>query len=269
MKIGVSVPIDLLKEKYLSSILQHKILVEIVIKAEHLDGWERKTFRELARILKEEKIELTVHLPFMDLSLAALDSWIRRISLKRLFQALEVAALFNPFYCVFHSGYHPDYHREPKELWRRIFIEESLPEILELAKSLELKLLLENVFEPLPEFVEPIYVSFKEELGWCFDPAHARVFSEREELFWLQKLYPYLKEIHSHDNFGKWDDHLAVGKGILKFPEILSFLKEKNLNPLFIIEARGEEEVLFSLNYLKDLCESFKKEKERPDSGDL
>lgn len=251
MRCHISIPFELLKEKYLPQVLEKRFNLEIVIKAEALDYFARSDFRTVAKSLQDNEINITIHLPFMDLSIAALDPWIRKVSLKRLCQGLEIASLFDPIQAVFHSGYHSDYHREPKEEWRRIFIELSLPEILEFANNLDLKLALENVFEPDPEFLEPVFSYFWGKLAWCFDPGHARVFSEKDELYWLETLYKYLEEIHCHDNLGKWDEHLPLGQGIIKFEKIFQFLRHLNLNPIFTIEAKREEDVFVSLNYLQ------------------
>ncbi|MFN3567997.1 MAG: sugar phosphate isomerase/epimerase family protein [Caldimicrobium sp.] len=251
MRYHISIPFELLREKYLPKVLEKRIGVEITLKAEALDNFSRGEFRKIAHILKEEEIPRSIHLPFMDLSLAALDPWIRKVSLNRLIQGLERASLFEPIIAVFHSGYHPDYHREPKEEWRKIFIEESLQVILKEAKDLKLTLALENVFEPDPTFLEPIFMFYKGDLFWCFDPAHAKVFSEKEELEWLKLLGFYLQEIHCHDNLGKWDDHLPLGKGIIKFEEIFAMLRAMELQPLFTIEAKKEEDALLSLHYLQ------------------
>lgn len=256
MTIRVTVPFEELYARYLPEVVERRISPEITLKAEALDRFERKVFKEVSRILKREELIPTIHLPFMDLSLAALDPWIRKVSLKRLFQGMEIASFFEPELCIFHSGYHPDYHREPREEWRRVFMEESLPLILDKAQEFSLKLSLENVFEPDPEFMKPVYDFFKGRLSWCFDPAHARVFSEKEEMEWLYALYPFLSEIHCHDNLGKWDDHLALGKGVIKFKEIFQFLKEKRLKPSLTIEAKKKEDALLSLHYLKTLLEN-------------
>lgn len=254
MEVHISIPFNLLREKYLNQVLELRVSPEISIKAEDLDTLSRKEFKEIADILKREALKPSIHLPFMDLSLAALDPWIRKVSLKRLFWGMEIAALFEPKIAVFHSGYHPDYHRDQRLYWREIFMTESLPSILEHSLDLGLNLALENVFEPDPEFLAPLFSEFKERLSWCFDPAHARVFSERNELDWLSTLYPYIKEMHCHDNLGKWDDHLPLGKGVINFGEIFRFLKAHHCNPLLTIEAKKEEDVLVSYQYLQNFC---------------
>jgi len=256
MNIRVTIPFEELSQRYLPEVLERRIEPEITLKAEALDFFERKTFKEVSEALKAKGLVPSIHLPFMDLSLAALDPWIRKVSLKRFYQGLEIASLFEPAQCVFHSGYHPDYHREPREEWRKIFIEESLQEILKISEELGLRLCLENVFEPEPEFVKPIFEAYEGRLFWCFDPAHARVFSEKEEMTWLEHLYPYLLEIHCHDNLGKYDDHLALGRGIIQFEALFQFLKARSLTPHITIEAKKKEDALHSLEYLKQILRS-------------
>ncbi len=250
--VFVSVPFNLLVEKYLSEILQNKINVEIALNAESLDNYSYKFFRKIAQELKKEGLKITIHMPFMDLSVGALDPWIKEASLRRIVSAIERAVIFEPLNMVLHSGYHADYHREKKFEWRESFIE-GLSKILEICKDLNLTLSLENTFETDPEFIKPVFENFQGELFWCFDPAHAKVFSEKDELEWLKMLYPYLKEIHCHDNLGKYDDHLAIGKGIVKFKKIFEFLKEKNIKPILTSEAHNEEDTYINLRLLRNI----------------
>ena len=247
--IFVSIPWELLINKYLPLVLENKINVEIALNAKALDNYSYLNFKDIAKKLKDSGIKTTIHLPFMDLSLGAFDPWIKEASLRRIFFAIERAIVFEPLNLVLHSGYHMDYHREVKEEWRENFIE-SMDKILNLAEELNLTISLENVFEPDPNFMKPIFETFENRLFWCFDPAHARVFSEKEEIKWLNTLYSYIKEIHCHDNLGKHDDHLAIGKGIVKFKEIFDFFKKKGLKPLLVSEAHNEEDTYINVEIL-------------------
>lgn len=253
--VFVSVPWELLVNKYLHLILEHKINVEIAINAKALDKYSYFEFKNVSKKLKENGIKATIHLPFMDLSLGALDPWIKEASFKRVLFAMERSILFEPLNLVLHSGYHMDYHRGEREEWRGSFVE-TLEKILEFAEEEDLTISLENVFEPEPEFLRPVFENFRNRLFWCFDPAHARVFSEKEELEWLKVLYPYIKEIHCHDNLGKYDDHLAVGKGKIKFKEIFDFFKEKGIKPILVSEAHNEEDTYINLKVLSDVYKS-------------
>jgi sugar phosphate isomerase/epimerase len=250
--VFVSVPFELLLEKYFSKVIEHRVNVEVVLKAEALDRYFFPDFKKVGEAFLEAGIRTTVHLPFMDLSPGALDPWIREVSVKRVVQAMERAISFEPLNLVLHTGYHPFYHREVAEKWREIF-KGVLEEILKKAEELGLSLSLENVFEPEPGFLRPFFEAFEGRLFWCFDPAHARVFSRKRELDWLKELYPYLKEIHCHDNRGEVDEHLAIGKGVIEFEKIWEFLREKGIRPLLVSEAHTEEETLYNREYLSSL----------------
>ncbi len=247
--IFVSIPWELLINKYLSLIIQNRVNLEIALSAEVLENYSYLQIKKIAQILKQENIKVTIHLPFMDLSLGALDSWIKEASLRRTLWSIEIASLFEPLNLVLHSGYHMDYHREVKEKWRGNFIE-SLDKIINFAEDLKVCISLENVFEPTPEFIEPIFKNFTDKLFWCFDPAHAKVFSETDELLWLNRLYLYIKEIHCHDTFGEYDNHLAIGKGIVKFKEIFDFLQKREIYPFLVSEAHNEEDTYKNMEIL-------------------
>ncbi len=251
MWIAPSIPLELL-ENYLPKIIERVMPIELVIKAEVLDKYSFSDFKGLAKRLKGLGIKLTVHLPFMDLSIAALDPWVRKVSLLRLFQGMKIASLFEPKVCVFHSGYHQDYHREQKESWRKIFIDDSLSTILNLADELSLTLALENTFEPTPDFMKPIFEAYQNRLYWCFDPGHAKVFSEADELSWFDELSPFLIEMHCHDNLGKFDDHLPLGQGVINFQKIFKAIKKQDKEVFLTIEARTEEAFLKSLLFIQD-----------------
>jgi len=254
MEIFVSIPFDMLVDKYLSLCLEKKLNIEVGLPYNVLDEFSYLKFKEVARLLEEKGLKTTVHLPFMDLSPGALDPWIKEVSLRRITIAMERAAIFKPLSVVLHSGYHPDYHREKREDWKASF-KDALKYLIKVAKELKIPLNLENTFEPEPEFLVDIFEDFRKDLGWCFDPAHARVFSKKHELEWLEVLYPYIREIHCHDNSGSVDEHLAVGKGVIEFEKIFKFLKEKGLSPVITSEAHTEEDTYLNLKALKQLVD--------------
>ncbi len=247
----ISIPFELLKEKYINLVLENAVNVEVSLKAENLDCFTRKDFKEVAQLLKFNNLKTTVHLPFFDLSIGALDPWIRKISLKRIFFAIERARLFEPLNLILHTGYYLE-HYERRVEWLKFFKEE-LSKVLEWCQEMELVLSLENVFEPEPEFLKPIFETFSG-LFWCFDPAHAKVFSNKDELYWLEVLHPFLKEVHCHDNLGQRDDHLAIGRGVIKFAEIFNFIKKNSLLEILLtVEAHSEKDAQLSWKYLNEV----------------
>ena len=250
-KIFVSVPFGLLVERYLPLVKERRLAVEISLDQEALERFRFRDFKKVAEELKGAGVSCNVHTPFCDLSPGALDSLVQEASLRRLREALRVAILFEPITVVIHSGYHPGYHREIVEKWQAKAIE-GLKILVQEAGEWGLKLALENVFEPRPEVLAPLFEALPG-LSWCFDPGHAYAFAKTDWQPWLRNLYPYLAEIHLHDNNGDWDEHLALGEGRIPFPEILEFVGEKGLRPVLTIEAHKEEAVEPSLKYLARL----------------
>ena len=255
--IFVSIPFTLLKEKYLDLVLKHGLNVEVALHADALDRYRYKDFREVAKKLKQAQLKTTVHLPFIDLSPGAIDPWIKEVSLKRFSVAMQVAELFEPLNMVFHSGYHSDYYREKQEEWL-VSVKDGISYLLKLAEEVGSSLSVENTFEPEPELLMEVLREFEGKLYWCFDPAHARVFSKKHELYWLEKLHPYLKEIHCHDNSGEVDEHLAIGKGVIEFKKIFEFFKTKKLKPILTSEAHTEEDTYLNLKALEHLYQDLK-----------
>ncbi len=250
-KVFVSVPFGLLKEKYLERVEEARLWVEVSLDREAMDLFGFRDFASVAERLLQAGIRFTVHAPFCDISPGAMDSLVRRASVRRLKEALRVGALFEPECVVLHTGYHPGYHREIVEKWL-VKLLDSLKELVEEANSLGLKLCLENVFEPSYEILLKVFEEC-EGLKWCFDPGHASAFAKSHWRQWLPHLAPYLYEVHLHDNSGEWDEHLALGRGRIDFPGIFSYLKENSLRPILTVEAHREEDVVPSLNYLERL----------------
>lgn len=250
--ICVSIPFDLLKEKYLPLVLKYRIGVEIALNAKVLDSFTTRDFKEVAKIFREEQIPVTFHLPFLDISIGSPDPMIREISLRRLYQTLDKVWFFEPLNLVFHSGYSYSYE-EIKANWRELFIQ-NCEKLLKNAEEMGLSLSLENVYEPDPDFVKSLLEVFSGRLSWCFDPAHSRVFSHaKDEINWLKSLSTYLKEIHCHNNLGERDEHLAINKGIIRFDEIFKFLSDHEINPILTSEAHNEEDTIINVGILSNL----------------
>ncbi len=252
-RVRVAIPFPLLVERYLPLVLQEGIQPEIGLDHQALDLFPRAEFERVAQVLGEAGIKPTVHAPFCDLSPGAFDALIRRVSLERLHLSLELAQAFQAEVMVFHSGYHPGYHRERYKPWQK-FLSQGLEDLVKKAEDLGVPLALENVFEPTPEFLTPVVEAIDSPfLGYCFDPGHALAFAHSSWSPWLKAFQQRLLEIHIHDNDGSWDQHLVPGKGKIPFEEIFTFLREKGLTPALTYEAHREEDVIPGLLYLEGL----------------
>jgi len=74
--VQACVPFRLLKDKYLPLVLENRINPEIGIDAQVIDTYSRKDFTEMASLLQQEGLLITLHGPFYDLVPGGIDKKI-------------------------------------------------------------------------------------------------------------------------------------------------------------------------------------------------
>jgi sugar phosphate isomerase/epimerase len=245
-RVHVNMPWKFLP-RYIEPVLQLGMNVEIGFEAEELDRISRSEARAIAERLQKRGCRTTLHGPFWDLAPGSRDPLVRRISSLRLQQFFDLIGVFNPVQVVCHTGYDPRHHQDDTVMW----IERSLSvwePLVERAESLNVFLLLENVWEHGPEFHREILGSINSpRLGFCLDVGHQHSFSNTTLREWLEALSDYLGEVHLHDNDGTCDAHLPVGDGSIDFSLLFEFLKAKAKMPLLTLEPHREEHLVQSL----------------------
>ncbi len=255
--IFISCPFDLLYEKYLNTMLENRLNPEIGLNAGVLDRYTAKQFNNVSKLLKENGLKCTVHAPFSDLPLGASEKNVRSAIVSRIKKSLDFAQNFNAKSVVIHTGYEEFSHDWLGERWINNLIE-SLRKIISYAGISGTKINIENVFEYNPEIHKKIFENIREEnLGFCLDIGHTKVFSKTELIVWLKELKGRLCQLHLHDNMGKKDDHLPVGKGILNFDELFQFLYVEKISPIITLETRGAQEVFISITAIEKLLSRF------------
>ncbi|AEH44591.1 Xylose isomerase domain-containing protein TIM barrel [Thermodesulfatator indicus DSM 15286] len=251
-EVHLALPVVLF-EKYLPLALEQGLSLEVGLDDGALDLFSFEDFEAAARILKEHQVKCSVHSPFRDLSLGALDSAIKNATVKRLKEALKVAALFGPEVVVLHTGYSPAYHLERREKWQEA-VRESFISLAGEAENLKLKLAVENVLEPDPSWLTDVVEKIASpNLGYCFDAGHALAFAKSSWEPWVEAFGQRLFELHVHDNDGTWDDHLPPGQGKIPFKNMFAQLAKKGIKPLVTYEAHRPEDVIPGLAYLEKL----------------
>jgi sugar phosphate isomerase/epimerase len=83
--------------------------------------------------------------------------------------------------------------------------------------------------------------------GFCLDVGHQHSFSRATLDKWLHATWPYLKEVHLHDNDGSFDDHFPVGSGTIDFDYLFRFMGEKNISPILTMEPHTIEHLYETL----------------------
>jgi len=256
----VCCPFVLLKEKFWDKILSLRINPEIGITSKVLDEYLIVDFLNISKKLKENGLNATIHAPFWDLSIGALDPLVRDITKKRLLRTLEIASIFEAKSVVIHTGFDTWHYVNYEDIWMQNALD-TLEKLVIVAEKLGILLVLENVFEPGPEIHRKIFDHIRSSyLGFCLDVGHQNVFAAKGLSFWLDSLGDWLKQLHLHDNHGRRDEHLRLGSAGVDFDFLFKWLKEKSIKPIMTVEAHKEEDVLPSLNTLASYLKRYELE---------
>ncbi len=258
-KAFVSCPFDMLVDKYLDRLLETGINPEIGLNRAVLNRFSMPDFVRISEIFRSRGVRCTIHGPFTDISVGAIDREVRQASMRRMCTALDIAAVLGAKSVVCHSGYDYRQYLGAEEQWLENIIV-SLQELSEYASKAGTRLMLENVFEPDPRFHQRIFAAIdSQSLGFCLDLGHLKVFSPDSTLDqWLSAVGYRLGELHIHDNRGQEDDHLPVGQGKCDFDSLFAWLEKNDMCPILTLEAHDEEAVFPSLEGLGRLLEKYR-----------
>ena len=230
---------------------------EIYLSGAALDAMSPGEAERQAEELRDAGIRsLSFHAPFEDVWPGARDEEVRRVSVRRLTQALDLAPVFRPAGIVLHGGYFGwifDFHPEK---WlgpaRRSFLE-----LAERAEKVGTELFVENVFDEVPDHL----LRLREAVGsprlhFCFDPGHATLFSKFPVQRWAEEFGEEIRLMHVHDNRGLRDDHLPVGEGSINFRGVLLAVRDAGARPILTVEPHRREHFPRSVAGLREILAS-------------
>ena len=238
-------------ELALNDILELGLAPEVAIRGPELEGIEKVQLDRISSRLAAAGVRPTVHAPFFDLNPGALDPLIRKVTNRRLSQALAVAEHLNAHLMVIHPGV--DKWRYPglEQTWLSLAMDSFTP-LIELAMNSNCRLAIENIYEETPvtlvQLVEGLNSSW---FGHCFDVGHWFLFGKLPMADWLELIGPRLFHLHMHDNHGQSDEHLPVGEGDIDFGPLLWKLHQVSPRPSITLEAHNADHLLRSLNQIK------------------
>ncbi len=214
-----------------------QIGVEVYINNQTATHVDQSGARKIGRDLDERGIVCTVHAPYMDLSPGGVDLEVRTVSLDKLKRSVEIAQLIGAKGIVCHGGYDRWRFGGHETLW----LENSIKTWTEVLKgSGDLPVFVENIFEEQPSTIIELLTYFKDKNLWyCFDTGHFNLFSKIPLEEWLLPLKDKVREFHIHDNHGKSDEHLPIGKGTFPFRELKQFIR--SLDGVFFTAEAGSK----------------------------
>lgn len=205
-------------------------------------------------IMETTDLELTLHLPFSDMNLAGLNPGIHREVMRQMKNSLELASSLVEL-AVVHPGYLSPYGAQlPEKAWNRNI--ESIRSLCDLALDFGITIAIENmpdypgVFGTDPQKMLEILESVdRENAGLTFDVGHANTVGIVDDFLEMYK--GSVSHVHIHDNMGKKDEHLPVGKGSINWRKVMDKLSDHR--GIFVTEMGSLDEGIESLAFLKGL----------------
>jgi sugar phosphate isomerase/epimerase len=224
----------------------------------------KKQKREIQESLKRYDLELVCHLPAF-LSTADLTERIRQASVEETLTSLEVAAEMEPLKVVLHPSYMMGLWMFVPELARAHALE-SLTIIVEKAHALGLCVCLENMFPRTQWLIHPeefvdILAKFPT-VNLLLDIGHAHIgdVGGKKCLRFIEMFPGRIGHLHVSDNFGKEDQHLPIGVGIIDFPKVVKALKRVGYNDTITLEvfSRDRDYLKMSKKKMEELLHSLR-----------
>ena len=179
-------------------------------------------------LLHSYHLGLIAHLPTF-ISIADLYESIRKASIEENIKALEVGVELGVKKFVLHPGIIHGLGKQVKAQANK-YADKSLMAILTRARELQVTVCIENMFPEThgPTEVhdfENIFLKYHE-LKLTLDIAHAHIGTSRNRSSGFIERYPdKLSHIHISDNYGREDNHLPIGAGMIYFGRIFKELK--------------------------------------------
>ena len=186
---------------------------------------------------------VSMHGSYLDLFYTSKDKLICEVVKKRFLQIIEAAKFHSIKSVVFHSPYREYYQKDN-------FIKKSVEFWLEFEKNIpdDITIFIENIEDNDPEtFIKVIENINNSKIRCCFDIGHANCNSNIPINNWIDTLGDKIGHIHLHDNNGKSDEHLSLGKGNIPLVGAINKLI-KLQNVPFVLECNLKE----SIKWLKD-----------------
>jgi len=170
---------------------------------------------------------------------------LRKASIQENLDALEAGAELGIKKVVLHPGYITGLGKFLLDK-ARTYGMESIEAILKKATSLGITLCIENMFPQAhflsnPHEFQEVFQSFPD-LRLTLDIGHANLGGGKNRSSEFIHQYGHrISHVHANDNFGKEDNHLPIGAGIIDFEKILRELKEAQYDETLTLEIFSKD----------------------------
>ena len=247
-RIFVHLPFKMLDEKF-PVILEKRIQPEFYIPADVVDSAPFDKLRSVKEALEDAGLSCTIHAPFYEMNLGAVDPLVLDAVKKRYERFFPFVEILSPKAVVIHTGYDRWRYNGNVDLWMSVarrtlsWIDENIPK--------HVKICVENVFDEDPAVLCELLEEASERIGVCFDVGHFHLFSRVSLEEWLLRIGEKIKELHIHDNDAREDRHWKILSGSAPILSVINWAKDRDI--IFTLEVHDEKGVLESYNLLLGL----------------
>lgn len=209
---------------------------------------------EIRDLLNSYDFQYFVHAPSIDVNLASMNPILRRTSKKTVMQAVTLAADLGAELLVSHVGrLSRDY---PKKLVGKATNNaiDCLKTISRASNDLGMVFTIENDYKA-SDFVLAGYPEqtrlLVENVGCklTFDVGHANTVGKIEDFTKL--LDRFIVNVHLHDNNGRKDEHLPIGKGSVDFAAVFRKMKDWMARKPLTVECHSFEGLTESIDFMR------------------
>lgn len=215
-----------------------------------LDGDWGPSIKEAKSILDGYTGRMGIHGPFISLTLAPRDQWVREYVIKRLTQALNFAGELGATHMVIHSPFeyfgdahtvyaHPDRLNEVIDLTKTV-----IDPILPVAEQNNCTMVIETIKDihtgPLLALIRSFDSPF---VRLSIDTGHAYIGHRQGGATpdtWVDAAGPLLQHLHIQDTDGLLDRHWAPGDGSINWYALFAALGKLEHQPRLILEMKDK-----------------------------
>lgn len=195
---------------------------------------------DILNLIKNYNMDIVGHLPTFVFTTDLYES-IRRASLEENLKALDALSELGVKKAVLHSGYVTGLGKFVLDRIKKYAIE-SIEMILRRSKDFGIRICLENMFSQSNFLSDPN--DFKElfdllpEIFLTLDLGHANIgMGKNKSIEFIHSFPKKIIHIHANDNFGKEDNHLPIGAGMIDFEKIFKELKKVQYDETITLEV--------------------------------
>ncbi len=216
------------------------------------------TIEDTVKILKSDlegfNNRVTVHAMFSDVNIAGQDYMLREIAELRCKQSFEVGKQLAADTILFHTGNKGTKHYGSIDVFKKNFIA-FWKEFIKDFEQAGIIAVIENVFETEPSFcLDLVNAINSPNLKLALDAGHVNLYAHDTKVTeWIDAYGDKLYHLHIHNNFRTNDDHSNLNNGTVDYNEVLTKIKNSNINPSFVLEMFTEDDIRKSVEFFNNI----------------